>query len=123
MAGLVAGTIWAALALVSWEQEKTSATDEQLWLIGLVCFVIGAAIGGYAVVPRAPVWLRGIVTGGAGLLGYGVVTSLLEALDKEATVAGALALPVILASLAALIGGGSDEPKEPRHQGGHRAAR
>ena len=68
------------------------------YIVRLVLFVDWLALGGYALVATAPVWLRAVVTVATPALGYVVWSTVLASVDLDY-------LPVLVAGVVMLVAG------------------
>jgi hypothetical protein len=90
----VAGLLWIVAGVAGWGTDA----EGKLYLLGLGAFVLAMAATGYALVARAPVWLRAIVTIATPALGYMVWVTV-----RAAFSAGYL--PVLGAGVLLVVGG------------------
>jgi hypothetical protein len=94
LAAVVAGLTWVASAVLGWGDEPEQLT----YLAGLALMLLALALGGYALVATAPVWLRAIVAVATPALGYAVWLSV-EGL-------GTAYVLVVLAGVVLVVAGG-----------------
>ena len=124
LVAIIAGGVWIASGILSWDTDGLSDLSEQLWWGGVGAFALASALVGYSSVTTSPIWLRIVVFVGAAVLGGSIVSSVdtdMANMHLVLVAAGAFLVVLGLAGLAAG-GGGRDEPEEPTHRG-RRAAR
>ena len=92
VAGLLGGSVWIVAAGTGWGDDPLTEISHTLWLVGYGLFVLCAGLAGYSLVTGAPVWLRGVVTFGAGALAAVVVLSFAPELEVPA-------LPVLVGGI------------------------
>ena len=117
LAAVLGGLVWAAAAVLDWEQDVHPVA----YVVGLGWLLVALAALGYALVEKAPVWLRVIVCVATPALGYAVWFTVRDAFDTDW-------LPVSLAALLMLAVGAltlartrPEVTEQPVHP--HRAAR
>lgn len=135
IAALIGGACWLTKVGLIWANGGTN-TDEGLvgvmFFVGLAGLVIALAVGGYALVATAPIWLRGVVSIALPvmvIMVWQVVDDLIKAIYTEDNwIQGELNI-VLAAVIAVGLGlwkvrrpssGGGDEP---RHTRGNHIAR
>lgn len=101
--GLLGGLVWIVAAGMGWGDDPLTGTSHTLWLVGYGLFVVCAGLSGYSLVPGAPVWLRAVVTLGAGALAAVVVLSFAPELEVPALPVMVGGVLLILASAAAFL--------------------
>lgn len=101
--GLLGGLVWIVAAGMGWGDDPLTGTSHTLWLVGYGLFVVCAGLSGYSLVTGAPVWLRAVVTLGAGALAAVVVLSFAPELEVPALPVMVGGVLLILASAAAFL--------------------
>jgi hypothetical protein len=118
---LLGGAAWIVAAVLDSSAPETSVP---LYRGGLLGLVIALAAAGYAVVAKAPVWLRAVVSVATVLLGYTIWALVADGLGTTP--------PTLLGGGGAMAVGGlvgllrrhpAPDPAPRRQVGGHRAAR
>jgi hypothetical protein len=118
VAALLGGLVWLVNAALTWGD---SGSGGDLYLVGQVGLVLGAAGLGYSLVAKAPIWLRAVVTVATVLLCY-LLWYLIDDGLGEHPVSTLIGGAVLL--LAAIVGLARARSAAPRpHAGGHRAVR
>lgn len=95
LAGLVGGLAWIA----AWALDRFAGSGmaDVLGWVGLVLVLLAAAVGGLALVPTAPAWLRAVAALGAAVLVWAVVATAQESVGSSRVVdllAGVVAVVV-----------------------------
>jgi hypothetical protein len=91
LAAVLGGLVWVIAALLDWQQDVHPVA----YAAGLVWLLVSLAALGYALVEKAPVWLRAIVCVATPALGYAVWFTVRDAFDTDW-------LPVLVAALLML---------------------
>lgn len=125
LAAIIAGGVWIASGVLSWDESGLSDLSTQLWWGGVGAFGLTSALVGLATATRAPMWLRILLFVCAGALG-GSVVSVLETDRAEAPmilVVGGGAL-VLLGLVGLVVRRRQAAPEQGEgHKGGRRVAR
>lgn len=94
LAGLIGGLAWIA----AWALDRFagSGVADVLGWLGLVLVLLAAAVGGLALVPTAPAWLRAVAALGAAVLVWAVVATAQESVGSRVVdlLAGVVAVVV-----------------------------
>ena len=88
-AAVLGGLVWVVAALLDLGEDVNPVA----YAVGLLCLLLALAGLGYALVERAPVWLRAVVSVATPLLGYGVWFTVADAFTTDA-------LPVLVGGVA-----------------------
>jgi hypothetical protein len=115
---VLGGAVWIGAALVGWGGDS----QEMLYLLGLVLFVLAFAALGYSLVASAPVWLRAVVTVATPALGYMVWVTVRDAFATDSVVVLAAGVVLLVAGGIGFTRRGHEEPPTVA-RGGHRALR
>ena len=134
LTALIVGVAWLLKVILIWAGGGAN-TDGGLvavsYFVGVAALAVALLTGGYAVVARAPVWLRAVVSVATLLLGWILFTSIDSAAKGVYSADGWFRdeLGILICALVALVVGGigfrrvkAAAPPVPRH-GGHRASR
>ncbi|HET7736026.1 MAG TPA: hypothetical protein VFK52_08640 [Nocardioidaceae bacterium] len=127
LVAIIAGGVWIASALLSWDDEGLSDLSTQLWWGGLGAFALASALVGYAAVTHSPIWLRLVVFFGAAALGGSILSALDLEMEAIQTVLVSLGGVLVVLGLGGLLR--RSRRTEPvvddshSHRGGRRAAR
>ena len=128
LVAIIAGGVWIASGVLSWDEQELSDLSTQLWWGGLGVFALASALVGYTLVTHSPVWLRLIVFAGAGALGGSVLSLLNIEMDDVHIVLASLGGVLVVLGLGGLIRrskptGETEAQEVPPRRGGRRAAR
>jgi hypothetical protein len=127
LVAIIAGGVWIASALLSWDDDGLSDLSTSLWWGGLGAFALTSALVGYAAVTRSPIWLRVVVFVGAAALGGSILSALDLEMEAIHTVLVSLGGVLVVLGLGGLIRRSRQaEPAADEahsHRGGRRAAR
>lgn len=105
--GLAGGLVWVLAGALGWGESPVTGPAATLATFGVLVLAAAGSFGGYCLVPTAPVWLRAVVTLGAGALVALVAISIAPGLEFP----GSLLLGVGV--LLLLIGGLSLRASRP----------
>ncbi|HSV37664.1 MAG TPA: hypothetical protein VLI04_02790 [Nocardioidaceae bacterium] len=122
---IIAGGVWIASAVLSWDEPGLSDLSTNLWWGGLGAFALASALVGYTSVTDSPLWLKLIVFFGAAALGGSIPSSLdtdMENIQLILAIAGGVL--VLLGLIGLVVRSRPSEPDEvdPKAHG-RRAAR
>ena len=95
IAAVLGGLVWLVAAALDWGHD----VNPVVYTIGLVSFLLALMGMGYALVDKAPVWLRAVVTVATPLLGYGVWFTVADAFTSDF-------LPVLVGGMLLVAVGG-----------------
>lgn len=126
LVAIIAGGVWIASGILSWDDAALSDLSEQLWWGGLGAFALTSALVGYAAVTNSPIWLKLVVFFGAAALGGSILSALDTEMENIQTVLVSMGGVLVLLGLIGLVR--RSKPSEPvqeerSHRGGRRAAR
>ena len=125
LVAIIAGGVWIASAVLSWDEDGLSDLSTQLWWGGLGAFALAFAFVGYSSVTDSPIWLKLIVFFGAAALGGSIPSSLdTDTENIQKILAGAGGVLVLLGLIGLVIRGRRTEDEAAESaRGGRRAAR
>ena len=127
LVAIIAGGVWIASALLSWDDEGLGDLSTSLWWGGLGAFALASALVGYALVTHSPIWLRVVVFVGAAALGGSILSALDTDMEAIQTVLVSLGGVLVVLGLGGMLR--RSKRAEPvadeatSHRGGRRAAR
>lgn len=125
LVAIIAGGVWIASGVLSWDETGLSDLSTQLWWGGLGAFALASALVGYSAVTDSPLWLKLIVFFGAAALGGSIPSALdIDMENIQYVLAGAGGVMVLLGLIGLVVRGRRSEPEEvdPKAHG-RRAAR
>ena len=127
LVAIIAGGVWIASSLLSWDEDGLSDLSTQLWWGGLGAFALASALVGYAAVTHSPIWLRLVVFFGAAALGGSILSALDIETDSIQTVLVSMGGVLVVLGLGGLMRRSRPAEGEVEeahsHKGGRRAAR